>query len=147
MALFFPPIQIYNHTLENELFKNFYFTFRLLLISIPSLLTYGVLMFKFGKRNYERYDIALKIAGILGITGYALTIPFLFSIFSIQLAFFAYFSFFGGLFIIAEYVLLIAHGKKNRDIYIGISGIVLIIGMIISGIIAGLLISLELSSI
>lgn len=104
-------------------------------------------MLKFGIINNERYRFTLKIAGILGIIGYALTIPFIGQIISIHLAFFAYFSFFGGFFIIAEYIFLITHGIKNRDIYIGVSGIISLIGMLVTGIISGLLISLELSLI
>ena len=53
IALFFPPLRIYLHTLEDELFENIYFVFRFLLSIVPFLLTYGVLMLKFGTINKE----------------------------------------------------------------------------------------------
>ena len=108
-----------------------------LILSLPSLITYGIFMFKYGKANEQRFNKYLKISGILWIItfsigiitlgGYLSSIIFLFLPYSYTLWYILtiIISSFGIVNLVA-WILLIVHSVKNDDKNLLISGILAI---------------------
>ena len=105
-----------------------------LIISLPSLITFGIFMFKFGKVNEQRFGSFLKISGILWLIstsinvimldGYLLSIIFLFIpyFYMIWYILTALLSI-SGLIILVAWILVIVHSVKNHDKNLLFSGI------------------------
>ena len=118
---------------------------------VPFLITFGVLMFIFGKRNQEQFGKYLKISGILAGIGYGISIlAYLF----ISISIFVYnpsdilmslvipFNYIGFGLLIGCYIVITIHGTKNRDKNFTIFGSLYLIGFIISLIISFILYTL-----
>jgi hypothetical protein len=106
---------------------------------VPFLITFGVLMFIFGKRNQEQFGKYLKISGILAGIGYGISIlAYLF----ISISIFVYnpsdilrslvspLTYVGFGLLIGCYIFIIIHGTKNRDKNFTIFGSLYLIGFI-----------------
>jgi len=109
-----------------------------LIPSLPFLITYGIFMFKYGKVNEQRFNIYLKISGILWIIsfslstitlgGYLYTILFRFLPLSFVITLMEILSYAGLIGIIA-WVFVLIHSVKNNDKNLLISGILGIIAL------------------
>lgn len=135
LTLFFPP----NSNYFGEELENIYnFLPPMCLTYIPSLITYGILMYKLGKMIEERWGYYLKIAGIIGIVANSFLLPFPITILFITalppLAFNMIamtLSFIAGILCVIEYFFIYLNGKKNDNRNFKNSGIFLIFGFLI----------------
>jgi hypothetical protein len=116
----------------------------LCLIDIPFLVTYGILMYLFGKSVIQEWGNYLKIAGLIGIVGNSLLIPFPVIIListQTELDITMYstginmimmpLSAVGGFSWLAEYLLIYVNGRKNKIRNLTISGFILSMGFIL----------------
>ena len=123
-----------------ELFFEFYYVIFIGLIqSLPFLITYGILIYKYGKINEQRFNIYLKISGILFIiphaintitlSGYLYTILFNFMPVSIvtTLMFVLNAVNFYGIISLIGWILFIIHSRQNNDRNLYIAGILAIV--------------------
>jgi hypothetical protein len=107
------------------------------LIYIPFLISYGILMYLFGKSVIQEWGAYLKIAGLIGIVGNSFLFPFpltyllipetpsLLNIITMSL------SAVGGFSWLAEYIFIYMNGKKNKIRNFTISGFILSLGFIL----------------
>jgi len=126
------------------LFEFYYVIFYGLIRSLPFLITYGILMYKYGKINEQRFNKYLKISGILFIipnaintitlSGYLYTILFIFmpvSIVTTLIFIFNAVNFYGIISLIA-WILFIIHSRQNNDKDLFIAGILAIVSYVVS---------------
>jgi len=114
------------------------------LIDIPFLISYGILMYLFGKSVIQEWGAYLKIAGLIGIVGNSLLLPFpVITLISTQtdlnitmystvlnmitMSLLAI----GGFSWLAEYIFIYMNGKKNKIRNFTISGFILSLGFIL----------------
>lgn len=123
-----------------ELFFQFYYViFYGLIRSLPFLITYGILIYKFGKLNEQRFNKYLRISGILWfithmintitLSGNLYTILGIFMPSSVVMTIIITFNalnFYGVISLIA-WILFIIHSEKNNDRNLLIAGILAII--------------------
>ncbi len=130
-------IPIYSGTSTTDIELFFEITYVIsygLILSLPSLITYGIFMFKYGKVNEQRFNKYLKISGILWIisfsigtlmlNGYLLSIVFYF----LPYSYIGWYTLttllsISGLISLVAWILLIIHSVKNNDKNLLISGI------------------------
>jgi len=108
---------------------------------VPYLITFGVLMFIFGKRNQEQFGKYLKISGILASIGYGISILAILIMYfrsDILISFALPFNYIGFGFIIGCYIFIIIHGTKNRDKNFTLFGSLYLVG-IVSSLIASII--------
>ncbi len=135
------------HDIINDIY---YISIRGLFGLFPYIITFGVLMFNFGRVNQKEFGFYLKISGILGIIGYGLSIITI-SLIYIPIGIFSNlllpFSYGGSIIIFGCYIFITLHGIKNKDRNLKIFGSLYLIGFILStlvGIILAILFPLEL---
>ena len=139
LNFFFPPI--IGVDTPTTLYQ---FLVPLCLIDIPFLVTYGILMYLFGKSVIQDWGNYLKIAGLIGIVGNSLLIPFpVITLISAQteLDITMYstglnmimmpLSAVGGFSWLAEYLLIYVNGRKNKIRNFTTSGFILSLGFIL----------------
>jgi hypothetical protein len=108
-----------------------------LVLSLPSLITYGIFMFKYGKANEQRFKSYLKFSGILWIISTSITTIMLGGCLVSILFLFLPYSYviwytltllisITGLINFVAWILLIVHSVKNNDKNLLISGILAI---------------------
>lgn len=112
-----------------------------LVLSLPFLITYGILMFKYGKANEQRFKSYLKYSGILWIIsssinaitlgGYLYSILFRFLPVGFIMTLSTIIGFFGLIGLIA-WILVIVHSINNNDNNLLISGILALIAFGVS---------------
>ena len=123
-----------------------YVIFLGLIRTLPFLITYGLMMFKYGTLNQERFNIYLKLSGIIWIITYGFntlildsyTFSLLFSYAGVPGTFLTTFmiitSIFGFIGLIG-WVLFIVHAIKNKDTNLLIAGIIYFVAFIVVGIV------------
>ena len=130
---------------DSDIFFEFYYVIFIGLIqSLPFLITYGIFIYKYGKINEQRFNIYLKISGILFIiphaintitlSGYLYTILFNFmpvSIVTTLIIVFNTVNFYGIISLIA-WILFIIHSRQNNDRNLYLAGILAIVSYIVS---------------
>ena len=139
LNFFFPPI--IGIDIPTTLYQ---FLVPLCLIDIPFLVTYGILMYLFGKSVIQDWGNYLKIAGLIGIVGNSLLVPFpVITLISTQteldITMFSTglnmimmpLSAVGGFSWLAEYLLIYVNGSKNKIRNFTISGFILSLGFIL----------------
>ncbi|TFG19096.1 MAG: hypothetical protein EU533_07085 [Promethearchaeota archaeon] len=130
---------------ELELFFEFYYViFYGLIRPLPFLITFGILIYKYGKINEQRFNKYLKISGILWmivysistitLSGYLYTILFRFlpvSIVTTLMFVFSTVNFYGIIDLIA-WILFIIHSRQSNDKNLFIAGILAIVSYVVS---------------
>ena len=139
LTFFFPPIiGVDTPTILYQ------FLIPLFLIDIPFLVTYGILMYLFGKSVMQDWGNYLKIAGLIGIVGNSLLVPFpVITLISTQteldMTMFSTglnmimmpLSAVGGFSWLIEYLFIYVNGSKNKIRNFTISGFILSLGFIL----------------
>jgi hypothetical protein len=131
------PVYIITSPTDFDLFLEFIYVISYgLVLSLPSLITFGIFMFKYGKVNEQRFNVYLKISGILWILSFSVNVitlnGYLYGILSrflpiTSVSLLNTILGFFGLFGLIAWVLVIIHSIKNNDNDLLISGILAIL--------------------
>jgi len=148
ITMFFIPILDFFKLTQNEYhFYKIYYLSVQLIVPISSLITYGICLTNFGRKNRDKYEKLLLTAGISMTIGYIIQIITVFFYVNFLIDYYIYypgFSIEGDLmwtiylvlinFPITAYLfgvlLFVLHGKMNKDKYFHYSGLLMIIQFI-----------------
>jgi hypothetical protein len=101
----------------------------------PYVITFGILLFNFGRINQEEYGKYIKTSGILATVGYGVTIISVSLIYvpiGILSNLLLPLSYGGSVLILFCYIFITVHGIKNRDRNLKIFGSLYLIGFLVS---------------